>query len=133
MRTTHVADDEQQQEWPQTVDEAVGRLVAALREGEAQVTLHFSLGMSICNQFGRWRGNEPLLADCASRLRPSGRSTRLPIWRRHWRLDANSEHVRLSSGHLCPPSVRRPFRAAALNSNNSASSSMMQKVYIATY
>jgi hypothetical protein len=39
-----------------------------MREGEPQVALHHSLGMYIRNQFGLWRGNEPLLADCASCL-----------------------------------------------------------------
>jgi hypothetical protein len=53
-----MADDEQQPDWPLSVDEAVDRLIEALRdedqatiramhEGEMQAELHFSLGMSI--------------------------------------------------------------------------------------
>jgi hypothetical protein len=72
-----MADDGQPPDWPLSVDEAVDRLtealsdedqatIRAMREGEPQVALHHSLGMSIRNQFGLWRGNEPLLADCAS-------------------------------------------------------------------
>jgi hypothetical protein len=74
-------DNEQQPNWPLSVEEAVDQLVEALSdedqaairamgEGQMQAELHFSLGMYIRNQFGLWRGNEPLLADCASHLSP---------------------------------------------------------------
>lgn len=68
---------------PRTVDEAVDQLMAqmspddltAIREMSVNdlISLHFSLGMTIRNQFGLWRGNDALLESCASvRGVPSG-------------------------------------------------------------
>ena len=64
--------------WPTTVDVAVERLLAALspewkailrgtnRDGAQRMNL--SLGRWVRNQFGMWRGNLALLADCARLL-----------------------------------------------------------------
>jgi hypothetical protein len=61
-------------DWPSTLIEAVDRLMSTLTpdeldaighmsEGEL-ISLHFSLGMRIRNEFGLWQGNDDLLASC---------------------------------------------------------------------
>lgn len=60
--------------WPQTVSEAVNRLIANMslkakaelaKQDEADLKrLHFTFGAFIRNQFGLWEGNEGLLSDC---------------------------------------------------------------------
>jgi len=60
--------------WPKTVDEAVTRLVASLSDKdkiEVRDTpkkelwrFHSYWGMGIRNEFGLWRGNTNLMADC---------------------------------------------------------------------
>lgn len=60
-----------QKQWPATVDEAVGVVIASLSDEEKAtigamaeselVSLHVSLGAWIRNNFGLWSGNLPLL------------------------------------------------------------------------
>lgn len=57
-------------EWPATIDEAVGVVLASLSEEEQArigamsqsdlIGLHFGLGTWIRNNLGIWRGNNPL-------------------------------------------------------------------------
>ena len=59
---------------PQTVDEAVGRLISELTlkdktkianmDDENLIVLHFSLGMYIRDKFGLWSGNGKLMEPC---------------------------------------------------------------------
>ena len=68
-----------QSEPPQTLAQAVERLLANLPEEDQQrlrsmkqedlISLHFSLGMGIRNAFPIW-GNEPLLRSCVIERRP---------------------------------------------------------------
>jgi hypothetical protein len=62
------------QNWPSTLIEAVDRLMSTLAphdldairhlsEGEL-ITLHFSLGLYVRNEFGLWQGNGELLTSC---------------------------------------------------------------------
>lgn len=69
----------EEQDWPQTVDEAVDEavdvLVGALSEQDKQriramrrddlIQFHFGWGMSIRNAFGLWGGNAALMRACA--------------------------------------------------------------------
>ena len=58
-------------QWPLTIDEAVGVVIATLSDDERasiaalardQLTgLHFGLGLWIRNNLGLWKGNRPLL------------------------------------------------------------------------
>jgi hypothetical protein len=59
--------------WPRTVEEAVGRLQAEvdrnrLNEFKSRAEFvgraYWVLGMYVRNEFGLWRGNRALLADC---------------------------------------------------------------------
>jgi hypothetical protein len=62
------------QDWPRTLDEAVGRLARTLSQAEKEeiavlteadlIGLHFGLGMRIRNEFGLWQDNRDLLMDC---------------------------------------------------------------------
>jgi hypothetical protein len=62
------------QDWPRTLDEAVGRLARTLSQAEKEeiavlteadlIGLHFGLGMKVRNDFGLWRENRLLLLDC---------------------------------------------------------------------
>ena len=64
-----------QDDWPQSVDEAVDGLLSSLPEDtldtiEAMdrgdlISLHFTLGPWVRNAFGLWRGNRALLDSCA--------------------------------------------------------------------
>jgi hypothetical protein len=61
----------QRKQWPVTIDEAVGVMIAALFDEDKAtisamaeselVSLHMSLGAWIRNNFGLWSGNRPLL------------------------------------------------------------------------
>ncbi|HEX6543385.1 MAG TPA: DUF6794 domain-containing protein [Ktedonobacterales bacterium] len=63
-------------DWPQTVDEAVERLLQGMSEAEKQtvrstpkdklILFHRGWGMGIRNAFGMWQGNRALLASCAA-------------------------------------------------------------------
>jgi hypothetical protein len=58
-------------QWPATIDEAAGVVIAALPEAEAAkiasmaesdlINLHFGLGMWIRNNLGLWQGNDALM------------------------------------------------------------------------
>src|SRR5271165_4440286 len=71
MPTTHHV----KRPWPQTVSEAVDRLLGNMSTADREefqglseddlITLHFGMGMGIRNQFGLWEGNDALLGDCA--------------------------------------------------------------------
>lgn len=60
-----------QKQWPVTIDEAVGVVIASLSDEEKAtisamsesklIGLHMSLGAWIRNNFGLWLGNRPLL------------------------------------------------------------------------
>jgi hypothetical protein len=63
------------QQWPRTVAESVARLVQSLGQAEKNdiagtpedglIDLYFSpLGATVREDFGLWRGNAALLADC---------------------------------------------------------------------
>ena len=64
-----------QDDWPQSVEEAVDGLLVALPDdllGSVEsmeqgdlISLHFTLGMWVRNAFGLWRGNRALLDSCA--------------------------------------------------------------------
>ncbi|HEX5157646.1 MAG TPA: DUF6794 domain-containing protein [Ktedonobacterales bacterium] len=61
--------------WPQSVDEAVDRLLAGISDEDKGTvrstpkdelyTFHFGWGMGIRNAFGFWQGNAALLKSCA--------------------------------------------------------------------
>jgi hypothetical protein len=82
-----------QKEWPATVDEAVGVVIATLSdEDKATISamaeseligLHMSLGAWIRNNFGLWSGNRPLLESTGE---PNADDTSMAIivavWRR---------------------------------------------------
>jgi len=63
-------------DWPTTIDQAVGRILAGLTDAEKDVIrntpladlemLHFGLGTTIRNECGLWDGNTALLAACGS-------------------------------------------------------------------
>lgn len=60
-----------QKQWPATIDEAAGVVIAVLPEAEAAkiagmsegdlIHLHFGLGMWIRNHLGLWQGNDTLM------------------------------------------------------------------------
>ena len=60
--------------WPSTLNEAVGRLIAEMDEADKKriretqkddlISFHHGWGTWIRNDFGLWRGNTNLLADC---------------------------------------------------------------------
>ena len=71
---SNVAADSVRAAWPKTVDEAVSRIIAGLSDAdrkqvnetkkEALILFHQGWGTGIRNQFGLWRGNTNLMADC---------------------------------------------------------------------
>ena len=62
-------------DWPQTVDEAVDRLLQGLSDKDKEtvrstpkenlIQFHFGWGMGIRNAYWLWQGNEALLKSCA--------------------------------------------------------------------
>jgi len=60
-----------EKQWPETIDESVGVVIAALSDDERAsiaalaeselIGLHFGLGAWIRNNLGLWKGNESLL------------------------------------------------------------------------
>ena len=58
-------------QWPVTIDEAVGVVIATLSDNDKAtiaamskselIGLHFGLGLWIRNNLGLWKGNRPLL------------------------------------------------------------------------
>ena len=66
-----------QKEWPETLDEAAGVVIATLSDedktyiaGMAEgdlIGLHFSLGMWIRNNLGLWQGNQELMQSIRQR------------------------------------------------------------------
>ncbi len=60
--------------WPKTVDEAVTRLLAEMNDAEKAelratkkeelIMYHMGWGVAIRNEFGLWKGNTELMADC---------------------------------------------------------------------
>lgn len=78
MPTTHHV----KRPWPQTVSEAVDRLLSGMSPAGREefaglsednlIMLHFGMGMGIRNQFGLWEGNDALLGDCAAAKGLSG-------------------------------------------------------------
>ena len=85
--------DDQERIWPLTVQEAVDRLVADLKdEDKARIAsmpasglihLHHGLGQYIRNAYGLRQGNEALLASCHA-ADPDGASHYIlhELWRR---------------------------------------------------
>ena len=79
--------------WPQTVGEAVDRILAFLppkdRDTVKRLTegnllcLHFGLGQRIRNEFGLWGGNTELLSSCGSKTMHPDRASRV-ILRALW-------------------------------------------------
>jgi hypothetical protein len=56
-----------QKQWPATIDEAVGVVIATLSDDEGEIAamaeseligLHFGLGLWIRNNLGLWKGND---------------------------------------------------------------------------
>ena len=82
-----------QKQWPATVDEAVGVVIATLSDNDKAtisamaeselISLHMSLGAWIRNNFGLWSGNRPLLESTGE---PNADDTSMAIivavWRR---------------------------------------------------
>ena len=72
-------------DWPQTVDEAVDRLLVGLSDKDKETVrstpkdelykFHFGWGMGIRNGFGLWQGNAALMKSCA---KVSGREYHAP-------------------------------------------------------
>jgi hypothetical protein len=68
--------------WPQTVAEAIDRLLGNMSTADREefaglseddlIQMHFGMGMGIRNQFGLWEGNNALLGDCAAAKGLSG-------------------------------------------------------------
>jgi hypothetical protein len=86
-----------QKQWPVTIEEATGVVVAALPEAEAAkiaampesdlINLHFGLGMWIRNNLGLWQGNDALmqaLRECEPGIHPDDVSMLIieQVWRR---------------------------------------------------
>src|SRR5260370_21723319 len=79
--------------WPSTLDEAVERLLDGMGEADKKmvrdtkkedlIQLHHGCGTGIRNEFGLWRGNTNLLADCRAHD-PDGASIVIieTIWQR---------------------------------------------------
>lgn len=63
-------------DWPQTVDEAVERILQGMSDADKQllrstpkddlIQFHFGWGMGIRNNFGLWGGNASLMRSCAA-------------------------------------------------------------------
>jgi hypothetical protein len=82
-----------QKQWPTTIDEAVGVVIASLSDEEKAtisamaeselVSLHMSLGAWIRNNFGLWSGNRPLL-DSTGESHPDDAAMAIivAVWRR---------------------------------------------------
>lgn len=86
-----------QKQWPATIDEAAGVVIAALHEAEAAkiagmpeselIHLHFELGMWIRNNLGLWQGNDALMQALRERepdIHPDDASMLIieQVWRR---------------------------------------------------
>lgn len=86
-----------QKQWPATIDEAAGVVIAALPEAEAAkiagmpesdlIHLHFGLGMWIRNNLGLWQGNDALMQALRERepgIHPDDASMLIieQVWRR---------------------------------------------------
>jgi len=81
-----------QKQWPVTIDEAVGVVIATLSEDErASIAvlardqlsgLHFGLGLWIRNNLGLWKGNESLLESTGA---PNADDASLVIIEAVWR------------------------------------------------
>jgi hypothetical protein len=82
-----------QEDWPVTVEETVRDIlprISRLDKLEMMVTnkdhvnsMHFSLGLSIRNRYGLWRGNEKLiLSACGFRCHPDDASEKIleAVW-----------------------------------------------------
>jgi hypothetical protein len=79
--------------WPSTLDQAVTRLIDEMDEADKKIiretkeeelmTFHHGWGTGIRNEFGLWRGNTNLLADCHAD-HPDGASTVIikAVWER---------------------------------------------------
>ena len=73
-RAHYVPTEAERIAWPKTVDEAVTRLLGDIKGGdkarvrdtkkEDLILFHHGWGTGIRNEFGLWRGNTNLLADC---------------------------------------------------------------------
>lgn len=73
-------------QWPATIDEAVGVVIAALPEADL-INLHFGLGMWIRNNLGLWQGNDALMQALCRRepgIHPDDASMLIieQVWRR---------------------------------------------------
>src|SRR5689334_14439712 len=72
---THDDTRQESQYWPQTVDEAVDRLLQGISDKDKETVrttpkdelykFHFVWGMGIRNAFGLWKGNAALMKSCA--------------------------------------------------------------------
>jgi hypothetical protein len=72
--TSYVPTVAERASWPKTVDEAVARVLTELTEIQKAevrdtkekdlISFHYSLGLMIRNEFGLWKGNKSLMADC---------------------------------------------------------------------
>lgn len=86
-----------QKQWPATMEEAVGVLIAILPETETAkmaampesdlIHLHLGLGMWIRNNLGLWQGNDSLmqaLRECQPDIHPDDASMLIieHLWRR---------------------------------------------------
>lgn len=84
-------------QWPATMDDAVGVIIAALPESEAAkiaampesdlIHLHFGLGIWIRNNLGLWQGNDALMESIRDRnpgIHPDDVSMQIIelVWRR---------------------------------------------------
>ena len=73
-RAHYVPTEAERIAWPKTVDEAVTRLLADMKDAdkarvrdtkkEDLIIFHHGWGTGIRNEFGLWRGNTNLMADC---------------------------------------------------------------------
>ena len=69
-----------QKQWPETVSEAVDRLLAHMSEKAREdlknaveddlLSFHFGLGLYVRNNFGLWAGNDKLLESCGGGVYP---------------------------------------------------------------
>jgi hypothetical protein len=80
-------------QWPTTVDEAVGVVIAALSDEDKAtigamaeselIGLHMGLGAWIRNNFGLWLGNRPLLESTGEpRADDASMAIIVAVWRR---------------------------------------------------
>lgn len=72
--TRHAVTEAEHAAWPKTVDEAVTRILADMKDTDKKqvretkkedlILFHHGWGTGIRNEFGLWRGNTNLMADC---------------------------------------------------------------------